>query len=193
VEPWGQFGVYFWWSSERELRNVELPWPGCPGRPGYRSRLVIMEYQDGDEVQSQDRRGTSASKFLSMVLCNTNKLAAPRPTGQAHSFDILYRIVHKSLNFITIILKNTHIRNALPWSTCFYGTREETITTGRKVWTGTYEWVLADKCQWQQVMGLQGCKTYFCHLQWYKPPTLCVFHYTEAARYQEFNNADISW
>jgi len=56
--------VYFWARSERELRNVESPWPGCPGRPGHGSRLVKIEYQDADEVQSDDTRGTSASKVL---------------------------------------------------------------------------------------------------------------------------------
>jgi len=56
--------VYFSARSEREVRNVESPWPGCPGRPDHGSRLVITEYQDADEVQSEDTRDTRASKLL---------------------------------------------------------------------------------------------------------------------------------
>jgi len=33
-----------------ELRNLESPCPGCPPRPGHGSRLVIIKYQDADEV-----------------------------------------------------------------------------------------------------------------------------------------------
>ena len=56
--------MYFGARSERERRNVESPWPGCPGRQGHGSRLVIIEYQEADEVQAHDTRGTCASKLL---------------------------------------------------------------------------------------------------------------------------------
>jgi len=56
--------VYFCARSERDLRTVASPWLGCPGRPGHVCRLVIIEYQDVDEVHSHDTRGASASKLL---------------------------------------------------------------------------------------------------------------------------------
>ena len=56
--------MYFCLRSERELRNIELPSQGCPGRPGHGMRLVIIEYHDVDEFKSHDTRGTSTSKLL---------------------------------------------------------------------------------------------------------------------------------
>jgi len=70
--PWGSFGVHFWGRSERELSNVESPWPRCPGRPGHSSRLVIIEYQDADDVQSHNTSGTGAAKLLWTRFWKTN-------------------------------------------------------------------------------------------------------------------------
>jgi len=46
-------------AQKRRIAVARVSWT-----PGHGSRLVIIEYQHADEVQSQDTPGTSASKLL---------------------------------------------------------------------------------------------------------------------------------